>query len=734
MANLKSLTTKIKYEINKNGENDDINNNKNKNDKNIDDKNIDNNKVINDPNNDNIDKNNENNENNNNEKNYESSIINFTDTINIKEEKENELFAGENIDQDHEFSFTSELKKNEETKDNINIEENTSKNNILKDNELIDVLNTEIIELSIPDQKIEKREKEDDKEDINKNENKIHKTLNKSVDIKSNKNQTRNSDFNLDINNDINKTINEINTDTKRNKPSYFVRKVIREEHYYIDENGKEKLLEVKQRLINDEINLKKFKKTPYVKKNLSVKGLNLKNNKKEGKNRNSYFITHRYNNNNNELNVEESDKDEISKNFKKLNQQKRRINLTYQINESKEKTPERALSKELKLDESNLTEIIPDTIFSKENDIFKEFNKFFFKNKTNDNNLNDINNQKNTGYYQVKTQENKIYPNNFNEPASAKQKNILCLNKNNLDKKDIFNSKKEKPIIIKSINYYDNSPKITRSKPYLNIISNSNEKVKINYYDWKNNNNKNDEIESSEKEENVKKEENEKGNKLKEIDSYIKVNKMENYKNINTEKKYNINNGSKKSFPKRDLNKNHVFHEIKSSKYTQKRLSSNSQNNYFGHNVSNDDLNSSHRTHEYSVNTLNTERRRNLMINIHTPHIQNIDDLNKTIAKQKNFGNKSISESYFILNTRLSNRNNKEKNHHRYYESKSTKNKVKDSDYESDASTRRYTSNYSCALAQNNSKNVYRYDYKDRYFYQNWGNNSPTSVQNEFE
>ena len=727
MANLK----KIKYNINKDNENDDNNNNINNKDQNINDnkKIIDNNKDNDNLNNDNSDKNNEH---NNNENHYESSINNFTDTINIKEEKENESFAGEDQNYEHEFSFTSELKKNEETKENINLEENTSKNNILKDNELIDVLNTEIIEESNQDTKLENQEKKDDKEEIEKNENNIHKKLNKSVDIKSNKKQTRNKDFNLDLYNDINKTINEGDKNTKKNKPSYFVRKVIREEHYYIDENGNEKLLEVKQRLINDEVNLKKFKKTPYVKKNLSVKGLNSKNKRKDGKNRNSYFITHRYNDN--KINMNEKDRDEISKNSNKLKIQKKKINQTYyeNENENKEKNPERTMNKELKLDESNLTEIMPDSIISKQNDIFKEFNKLFFKNKPIANNVNDINNKKNTAYYQIKTQENKIYQKNFNEPASAKQRNILSLNKNNIEKKDIFNIKKEKPIIIQSVKYYDNSSKLTRSKPFLNKKSNSNEKIKLIDYDKKSNKNNNKVNESPIKEE--KEEENEKENKLKEIDSYIKVNKTEKFKKINTEKFLNFNNRIRKSYPKRDFHKNHVFHEIKSSKNSQKRLSSNSQSNYFIHDVSMDDLNSSQRIHEYSVNTLNTERRRNLMINIHNSSIQNTNDLNKTMVNQKNFGNKSNSESYFILNTRLSNRNNKEKKHHRYYESKSTKNKLKDSDNESDVNTRRYTTNYSYALDKNNSKNLYKNDSKDRYFYQNWRNNSPTSVQYDNE
>ena len=723
---LSPLVTKIKYDINNDNEKDDFHNNINNNEKNLndDDENNDNNKINEDNNNDNIDKNKEK---NNNENNYDSLIINFNDTVNIKEEQENESFAGEGPNNEHEFSFTSELKKNEETKDNINMEENTSKNNILKDHELIDVLNTEIVEQSNPDKKLEKQEKEDNKEEKDKNGNNIHKKLNKSVDIKNNKKQTRNNGFNIALYNDINKTINEENIDAKKNKPSYFVRKVIREEHYYIDENGKEKLLEVKQRLINDEANQKKFKKAPYVKKNLSVKGLNSKNKRKDGKNRDSYFITHRYNNN--ETNMDENDKEEISTNFKKLSRQKKKINLTIYESESKEKNHERSSSKELKLDESNLTEIMPDSILSKQNDIFKEFNKFFFKNKPIENNLNDINNKKKAAYYQMKTQENKIYQKNFNEPTSAKQRTILSLNKNNLEKKDIFNIKKEKPIIIKSSNYYDNSSKITKAKPFISKINNSNEKPKSNDYDIKKTINMN---QSPVKEK--KGEENEKGNKLKEIDSYIKVNKNEKFKKINTEKKIEINNRRKKSYPKRDFNQNHVFHEIKASKNGQKRLSSNSQSNYFPHDISNDELNSSHRTHEYSVNTLNTERRRNLMINIHNSNIQNTIDLNKTTAKQKNFGNKSNSEGYFIINSRLSNKNNNEKNHHRYYESKSTKNKLKDSDNESETNTRRYTTNYINALDKNNSKYLYKNDSKDRYFYQNWGNKSPTSAQYDNE
>ena len=72
------------------------------------------------------------------------------------------------------------------------------------------------------------------------------------------------------------------------------------------------------------------------------------------------------------------------------------------------------------------------------------------------------------------KTQETKINQKNFKEPTSAKQKNIISFNSLNM-KKDIFNIKKENPIIIKSCEYFDNSSRIIRLKPSLNKYKNSN-------------------------------------------------------------------------------------------------------------------------------------------------------------------------------------------------------------------------------------------------------------------
>ncbi len=113
-----------------------------------------------------------------------------------------------------------------------------------------------------------------------------------------------------------------------------------------------------------------------------------------------------------------------------------------------------------------NLTEIMPDSLFSKNNNIFKDFNNFFFKN-----NLNEFNKKK-TVMNETKTQETKINQKNFKEPTSAKQKNIISFNSLNM-KKDIFNIKKENPIIIKSCEYFDNSSRIIRLKPSLNKYKN---------------------------------------------------------------------------------------------------------------------------------------------------------------------------------------------------------------------------------------------------------------------
>lgn len=82
------------------------------------------------------------------------------------------------------------------------------------------------------------------------------------------------------------------------------------------------------------------------------------------------------FNSNSPNYNINEKEKDAISTKFKKKN------NLP---NEDKSKSLERTMKKDLELDEPNLTEIMPDSLFSKNNNIFKDFNNFFFKNNLNE-------------------------------------------------------------------------------------------------------------------------------------------------------------------------------------------------------------------------------------------------------------------------------------------------------------------------------------------------------------
>ena len=690
---LTPLEIKIKKKIINSYENDDnkINDEKiNKKDKNHD------NKIIKSFNKDNVnEKNNENNDKN---------IIKIFNSNNIKEDKEKETVEESN---NHEFSFSSELKKNLENKENKNIEEKLSKNNISTNNEFVDVLNTVVINQSISDIKGDKQNKENAKKHEEKKENNNIMKLNKSMDFKKKNNiKFKINDYFFDSDNDIKKS-KEIQTKRIKHKnPSHFIRKVIREEHYYIDENGKEKIYEVKQRLISEGNNKEKIWKPPYIKK-FKIKGLNSKNKKEENKK----IINSSLNTNSSRYNIDEKEKNAISAKFKVINNLKKKINLVYLKNKEKKKSQEREIKKGLELNESNLTEIIPDSFSSK--NIFKNFNNLFFKN-----NINDFNIKKNI-INETKTQENKNVLNNFKEPISAKEKNIISFNNlnNSLNmKKDIFSIKKEKPIIIKSCKYIDNSSRIISSKislnkhKYKNTNNNLDKKKLFNYYYVKNSNHIN-EISSFK--------ENDKSNEFKE--NNIKVNKMERLKKLNTEKIFNINSINRSGYLKRDFNKNHLYHEIKNINNSQKRLSSNSQNNFF-QDISNDELNSSNRIKIYSVNSFNTEKKKNLMCQIYNSNIQN--DFNKTMTKRINFQNKSNSESYFILNTKFTNRiaKSKDKKNYKYYESKSTKKKNKDSDNERDRNTGKYATICSTTL----DKNLYKKDSKDGHYYQNLKINFP--------
>ena len=636
----------------------------------------------------------------------------FKEIINNKEEKEKE--DEKNIEEEdnnqNEFSFNLQLKQNRENEDKNNLEEKFSDYNNNDIDESIYIINPKIIDIEISNDDKNKniiKEKEEYnrefkiKKEIGDKKIDNDKKLNKSVDdiiedrnrkIKNNKNNLKkcyiynsNSKSNKNL---INKKAYKIKSQNKEkknkfnlrnkkvnlSKSKFFVRKVLREEYYYRDENGNEKLLEVKQKFINDEDN---NNNNLYIKKNLQSP-INSKKFKKNEIENNKTEYSDKYSG--------IKQRKIILNMLKNSNGQKNKINLIYfnKNNNNKDKL-KKNIKNEFEIDYSNVKEKMNNSILSKSNELFNEFDEFFF-NKNCSSLINiKTNNQ---------TQENnKIIKNNFIESASKKD---IFYSKKNDDislTKDILKIKKEKPVKIKNNIYLEEISKIENSRPTLKegnyfkykFIRNHKNDIFVNEKRKKNNNEIN--LTSPQKDYHTENEsENENKNNISQIESYIKVNKMETSQNIKINKKLDLDQSRK--FNKKNFYQNHTFHEIKSIKNNnsnKNKLTSSSQSLYFHKDNSIEELNTCSLTNTYSVKTLKTEKNseQRIIFNGKNANIKKVLELNSCISKQNNFSTRSNSESYFTINTKYSNKNNnnKEKKHHKYYESKSTKIKVKNSD-----------------------------------------------------
>ena len=195
----------------------------------------------------------------------------------------------------------------------------------------------------------------------------------------------------------------------------------------------------------------------------------------------------------------------------------------------------------------------------------------------------------------------------------------------------------------------------------------------------------------------------------------------MDKYRNLNTdrniERNTDINNTINNNTTIRgDLKKNHhSFHEIKIIK---NKLASNSQSNYYSNELSLDELSinlNAFNTHKFLIKPTNKDKNNQLQNSYKNDKIQKVYNSSSIINKQKNFSNKSNSNSYFSIkiknNNNKTNNNNREKSNHKYYESKSTK-KIENEGYMGRHNT------YSSYVDNSNSINLYRN--KEKYFYQN--------------
>ena len=661
-----------------------------------------------------------------------NGIISKNNALNInskkEEEKEEEKDEENNLNIDEEteseFSFNTKLKKKEES--------NISNNNNNKNGQFTDIINKEFNNSNY---------------NINIDTNDYKKNEDNNTDNFINIINYKIKDDNNNENNNDKENIN--NNNNKRIKPSsYFVRKLIREEHYYIDENGNEKLLEVKQEYIKDKD--QKNMEAPYIKKNLNLKGnLNSSKNKENSKIEKNKL-----------LNIKQSLNKEVKTSKEKKIEKPIDKRLKAEDKVSKEnniKTPnykrskkEDKISKENNIKTPNYIKLNNEDKISKENNI-KTSNYIKLNNlKKNKINLIYNNSRENTNILEKrikntlkifeskspkrinKKSENNPMINNFNNFFSIKNdiKKEIKRRNTNIGYRTHNNTNSQKQLnLFDQKNDNKNSKKdfsnnIKKDRKIIIYSSNNKDIKKLPIIGLDKNNNYNPEDESSI---NI----DESFNHLNTVtytgnesinykDSYIKVNKITNKnRNLNTdryiERNTDINNDSK--FIRRDLNKNHhSFHEIKIIK---NKLGSNSQSNYYPNELSLDELSinlNALNTHKFLIKPINKEKNNQLLNSNKNEKIQKIYNSNLVINKQKNFSNKSNSNSYFSI--KIKNNNNKinipEKSNHKYYESKSTK-KIENEGYMGRHNT------HSSYLDNSNYNNLYKSNIKEKYFYQNW-------------
>jgi len=674
--------------------------------------------------------NNTNNNTNNNEEDKEEQ--------NLKQEKNN--INNEEDDNEKDFSFNAKINNNNSEKNSENNNESNNIYEIQKENDIINENKKEKDDMIDVDKNNENENigniENDEKKDVNKiKENNIIDENENMIDNDKNNENNGNIENDEDDNKiiednviDKNEKGKEKEKENENNNPSYFIRKVIREEHYYIDEDGNEKILEVKQKYINNE------DEDEYENKEEEKKQENVKD-----KDKDEYEYEDEENK---QVNIKNEDEDEDKNEFEEKNLTfkapyvrknfnfKNTINLNSNNIKNKETKIEIINTNKRKniygSSINDLNTINNKSIYNKRNNIIhltknniKDYKNSNIKGQTPKNYIKHISNNSSKLDDDKKIVSNnvsKLVYDYFNNADSNKRhsvhnkyvtkkndyikpsntaihkKYIYNSNNNNKNntifKKDIFNVKKDKKLSINT------------SKEDLSNYKNKNmNNINTNLY---------------------KRNE----NKSHYINSYIKVNKVDKPKKVNTE------NNNNYSYINRGFDSNHTFHEIKSSK---PKIISNSESNFFSSEFSTDELNSSNYTnpiHKYSKKSINSEKNNKPTLLNQNPvnknsNLNKIVNINININKSKhdNFANKSNSDSYYLINMRKSYKsiNNNDKTNHQYYESKSSKKKGDDSSLETDRNHPRRFTNYSSSYLGNSINTISKDNKKEKYFYQNY-------------
>ena len=700
-------------------------------------------------------------EENENEFSFNSELKKYEKKNNLENKTKEENNTNKDMKENENLNNNGEIedKKNEIINEGIsnnynNINDDINNNDIVK-NGTETVLSQEVI--------INEEKKEKDKDFVqgknifikeiikNKNENakkfikqEINSSKDSSIDKKQEEiilNKNENNSGNNIINNSINININNesLNNDKIKNqnkyipinnikykthiKPGFFIRKVVREEHYYVDENGKEKILQVKHEYINNEDTKKMKTKHPYKKKYINMGSyLNANENNTS---LDSTLLKEKYN-----------DDIKMENNLNKDN------NNIFKNNESFD---EKIIRKE-KIEQNRPK---PQLTMTKKNLAFNNFNLNENLFNGNNSNANDNNYRKNIIYNQFKTQVNnngyKVDYNNtikenrnafnLNENKIVNKRSIQKIEPNPI-KSSIKNEKekeKENPIIINRSKYLENKTRLikpTLRKEYFNnaqyytkVLNNNNLTLQLNSNTLGNTDNIEEKVSNL--------------NTLNNIDSYIKVNKVDKFKhtktqqNLNNIRKYNniINTNANyiNNRKKRESSKYHAYREINLTNINKEKikLRSNSLSHFYP-SETNDELNTSNNTNKYSITT-NTSDKNNIIkysTNSFNKNSKKYIELNNNY-KEKNFSNKSSSSSLFMI-YRLTNKfnrndviqndlNTSNRENHRYYESKSTKKDKNFNKIYGDYNKNQY--NYK-EFQRNNLESLNNKDKKEKYFY----------------
>ena len=561
-------------------------------------------------------------ENNNDVKEEEPANESMNNKIEIKEEEMVEEKVEEKIlknkENDKEKSIKPEINISIDNKESPHSEKKIPEINISIDHNDINI----------------QKEKESSKKDSNNNSN--NNIINNSINININNNDSSNNKNDLG---EQNKYIQINNIKQKNNlKPGYFIRKVVREEHYYVDENGKEKILQVKQEYINNEDKKKMKVKHPHKKRYINM--------------------GNRLNNLNNALNKNnQTGKIEQIKSIKMEN-----INNIFEDKNNLIESSSKNDNNDMECFSSRMTE-------------------------KNDENIN---------IEQKKELNDPLINDNLSSASGPvlypKYINYNYFNKNENDNHDNFNINKENKNIKKELKNNRNVVDITNKHAQVNAQKKENPYSSIAINRSKNLETKTHEIRRQEKKDygnntfklssssNIKtltkeinndsnKKENKNNINIKTIsdNNYIKVNKMDKYRNtkndiyhklsLNTYSLYN-NANIKIGKKRRESSKNHTYHEINlTTSKNDNKLTNKSLMNYL--NEGNDELNTSINSNKISVNSNNFNR---YSVNTYTiSDRNNNENIKNSTRYHRNRNKKELNSSM-------------NKDNHRYFESKSIK------------------------------------------------------------